>query len=71
MVKYNDDVMHALRQANGLEKEDTSLDDEIMSMDKKEVFDRYCTWNGLMGCWSDCLLDAVESIYNVKLTDKI
>lgn len=68
---YNDDVMYALRQVNGLEKDDTSLDNKIMSMNKKEVFDQYCTWNGLLGCWSDYLLDAVESIFEVKLSDKI
>lgn len=71
MKKYNEDVMYALRQVNGLEKENTSLDDKIMNMNKKEVFDQYCIWNGLLGCWSDYLLEAIENIYNVKLTDEI
>lgn len=71
MKTYNDDIMYALRQANGLEEDDTSLDNKIMSMDKKEVFNQYCTWNGLLGCWSDYLLETIENIYNVKLTDKI
>lgn len=70
MKKYNEDVMYALRQVNGMGKEDTSIDDKIMNMNRKEVFDQYCTWNGLLGCWSDYLLNAIESIYNVKLTDE-
>ena len=69
MKKYNDDVMNALRQTNNLEKDDTSMDKEIMSMSKEEAFNQYCTWNGLVGGWSDYLLDAVESIYDVKLRD--
>lgn len=66
---YNEDVMRALRQMKNLEPEDTSLDSEIMQMEKREIFNHYCQWNGLLGCWSDCLLDAIENIFNVELSN--
>lgn len=67
MKVYNDDVMEAVRCNLGLQKDDTSQDAAIMTMDKREVFERYCRWNGLIGCWDEYLLDAVSSIWNVKL----
>ena len=50
MKIYNDDVMKAVRQSIGCTDEnDTSKDKIIMKMPKEEVFERYCTWNGLLG----------------------
>ena len=69
MKKYSQDVMKALRKSLGAENEkDTSLDKEIMSMDKEEAFERYCKYKGLLGCWYKYLMDAIESIYGVKLS---
>lgn len=68
MKTYNYNVMKSVRMSVGAYNEkDTSFDEEIMAMDKKDVFERYCTYNGLVGCWYEFLLDAVESIYGVKL----
>lgn len=64
---YIDDVMQAVRQMFDLEPNDTSKDEEILQMDKREVFSLYCRWNGLIGCWDEYILDAVESIFNVSL----
>ena len=70
MKIYNDDVMKAVRQSIGCtDDNDTSKDEKIMRMPKEEVFERYCTWNGLLGGWCQWLMDAVESIYEVKLTE--
>jgi hypothetical protein len=69
MKIYNNDVMEANRQRLGLEENDTSKDKEIMSMDKYVVFREYCQWNGLLGDWYDNLLEAVSSIYGVKLEE--
>lgn len=56
MKTYNDDIMYALRQANGLEEEDASLDNKIMSMDKKKcliniVLGTVCLDVGLIIYW--------------------
>ena len=67
--KYNDDVMKSVRQSLGLEEDNISRDDEIMQMDKKAVFEHYCLWNGLLGYYYQYLLEAVESIFNVKLVE--
>lgn len=68
MKIYNEDVMKAVRQSLGYEENDTTRDEVIMEMPKEEVFERYCQWNGLLGGWYQWLIDAVESIYEVKLT---
>lgn len=67
--KYNDEVMKAVRQSLGLDGNDTSRDSDIMQMDKKDVFEHYCLWNGLLGYHYQYLLEAVESIFDVKLSE--
>lgn len=69
MKLYNEDVMKALRQTRNLEPDDKSLDEEIMKLSKRKAFEEYCRWNGFLGSWDEYLLDSVESIFNVKLTD--
>lgn len=69
MDKYNDDVMKAVRQSLGLDENNTSRDSDIMQMCKKDVFKHYCLWNGLLGCYYQYLLEAVESIFDVKLSE--
>ena len=70
MKIYNEDVMKTVRQSIGCKDEnDTSKDEEIMAMDKEKIFERYCQWNGLMGGWYQWLISAVESIYEVKLSE--
>ena len=68
--KYNDSIMEAVRQRMGLDEDDESQDEEIMSMDRAKVFREYCLWNGLMGSWYSDLLDTVENIYGIELTEK-
>lgn len=68
MQIYNNDVMKALRQSIDLDPDDASQDEEIMSMSKEKTFEYYCKWNGLLGGWYYYLMDAVESIFDVKLT---
>lgn len=53
----------------GLNEDDESADDEIMNMDKSDVFAAYCKWHGLMGSWYDTLLEVIENIYDVELLD--
>lgn len=65
--KYIDDVMRAVRQNMVLEENDESADNEIMQMDKYEVFKAYCHWNGLLGNWYNTLLKTIENIFSVEL----
>jgi hypothetical protein len=67
MKIYSNDVMKALRKCLDVEENDTSKDEEIMSMSKEKAFEYYCKWNGLSGGWYYYLMDAVESIFDVKL----
>lgn len=67
----NDEIMKAIRQRMGLNEDDTSSDEEIMKLDKYDVFRQYCLWNGLMGSWYDTLLSVVENIYGVELKEEI
>lgn len=66
---YGNEVMEAVRQRLGLEDDDVSEDSYIMSMDKKDVFRKYCEWNGLFGSWSEKLLNIVEDIYGIQIGD--
>lgn len=59
-------LLKDIRQNLGLEPDDTSQDDEINNMSKQEVFDRYLTWQGIIG-YSNRILTAIETIYGVDL----
>ena len=67
MNKYNDTVMKAIRERMGLDENDTSCDEEIMKMNKYDVFREYCLRNGLLGNWHSILLRVVENIYGLDL----
>jgi hypothetical protein len=61
MDKYSFSIMKDVRRNLGLDLLDKSRDEEIMNMDKHEVFDRVCNWNGFIGwskefkCWVDII----------------
>lgn len=59
--------MEANRQMLGLDENDTSQDEKIMTMSKEKVFANFCQWNGLLGSWYNEILEAVSNIYKVKL----
>lgn len=67
MNKYNDTVMKAIRERMGLDENNTSCDEEIMKMNKYDVFREYCLWNGLLWNWHSILLRVVENIYGLDL----
>ncbi len=64
---YPENIMRAVRQNLGLDEMDISHDDEIMSMPKRDVLNRYCEWNGLIDGYGYRLLNVVEGIYGVSL----
>lgn len=63
---YPEWLLKNIRQNLGLEPDDTSQDDEINAMSKQEVFERYLTWQGIIG-YSDRIISVIETIYNVDL----
>ena len=65
--KYPERIMRDVRKNLGLDEMDTSHDDKIMAMAKKDVFNRYCEWNGLCGGYGYTLLNVVEDIYEINL----
>lgn len=67
MKIYSEKVMEALRQNRGLEPNDTSEDEEIMKMAKRDVFNQYCAWEGLLGGYGHMLLNVIEDIYDINL----
>ena len=50
----------------GLEKDDVSMDEEILNMSKSEVFKGVVNWRGLVG-YEDTLKGWVLDIYGVDL----
>lgn len=68
MKKYSEYIMQDVRCNLGLEAYDTSKDEEIMEMEREEVFERYLTWNNICG-WSSEILAAIGDIYNVTLKE--
>ena len=62
MDKYSCSIMQDVRRNLGLELLDESRDEEIMNMDKDEVLNRVCNWNGFIG-WSSEFKHWVDNIY--------
>lgn len=63
---YSDPVMWNMRQRFGLECDDKSKDDEIMSMSKREVLTHCLEWEGIIG-YTNKILKFINSIYGVEL----
>lgn len=68
-MRYNEYIMRNVRGNLDLEVDDTSKDDLIMKMSKKEVLERYFIWEGIYG-YSDIILDLIYDIYGVDLSGK-
>lgn len=64
--KYPEYIMEDLRQRRGLEIDDESEDDEIISMNKEDVLDEVASWNGMIG-YGNTIKEWVQDIYNVDL----
>lgn len=62
---YPEYIMENVRQNLGLEEDDTSRDDYIMSLSPEDVFDKYCNWEGLIG-YGYMLWDVVKELQSFK-----
>ena len=67
LEKYPLHIIEYVRQNIGLEKDDASCDEEILSAPEREIFRRVVIWNGLLGGYDITIKDWVESIYGVDL----
>lgn len=64
--KYPEHIMQQVRQNLDLEEDDTNEDQYINSMGKEEIFERVCTWNGLLG-YADTIKNWIEDIYEIEI----
>lgn len=62
MGKYSQYIMEDVRRNLGLEYDDESRDEDINNMEPDEVFERFLTWQGIMG-YSSHIIHAVRDIY--------
>lgn len=65
-MKYSENIMRMVRGNLDLELDDTSLDGEIEAMSKREVFDRVCSWDGLIN-YGDTIVKWINQIYGIDL----
>jgi hypothetical protein len=65
---YSEWMMKKVRQALGLEPDDKSMDDDINTMSRQEVFHLFLLWEGITG-YTEKILSAIEDIYNIQFTD--
>ena len=62
----NDSIMGDLRERKGLERNDSSMDNEILRMSKTEMFAEVCNWNGLIN-FDGIIKNWIEKIYGIDL----
>lgn len=62
MYKYPDNIMRNVRQALGLEPDDTSEDVTINEMDRDAVFRLWLQWEGILG-YGTKIKNAVDAIF--------
>ncbi|WP_423734358.1 hypothetical protein ACO9S3_08770 [Bacillus velezensis] len=67
--KYPISIIQYVRQREGLDKKDGSMDKEILEMSKSEVFRDVLAWNGFLGGWDHIIKDWIKSIYGIDLDD--
>ena len=63
-------IIDDLRENLGLERGDTSKDDNINSMSPNEIFERWCEWNGFINR-SETFRRVIGSIYGECDTMKL
>ena len=66
MKTYPENIMQNIRQNMGLEKDDTSRDEEIMALDVVEAFNRYCIWECLLGGYGYMRWKVVDQMRKTK-----
>lgn len=65
--KYPENIMKYLRQREGLEADDSTLDDDLNNLSPSEAFREVCGWNGLLGGWDEQIKYWIENTYGIDL----
>lgn len=68
MRQYSEEILRYLRQREGLELDDKSMDEELNNMPPSRALDEVCTWSGLLG-YGDTVKAWVEEIYGINLDE--
>ena len=66
-AKYPEYIMYALRQRKGLDKYDTSKDDNFNKYPSNEVLSEVCIWEGLLGGYDSTIKNWINDIYGIDL----
>lgn len=66
---YPNYIIKKLRNRLGEDENDSSVDDEILSLSKNEVFSHVLKWDGLLGSWDYEIKRYVNDIYGINLDD--
>lgn len=67
--KYSECIMEYVRQNLGLDKYDTSKDEDINKMSKNDIFEKVCNWNNLYW-YTETIKFWIKDIYNIDLNEK-
>lgn len=67
--KYPDDIIEVIRQRLGLDSDDSSRDEYILSLSRNTIFHHVVNWNGLMGNYADIIKYWVLDVYGVDLDE--
>jgi hypothetical protein len=66
--RYPEYIMEKLRKRQGLEAEDTSMDDVINQMMPDKAFDEVCNWEGLLG-FGDVIRGWITDVYGIDFDE--
>lgn len=64
--KYSNKIMEYLRQRDGLDKYDISMDEQLNQLTPNEVFREVCHWNGLVS-YDYTIKSWIKDIYGISL----
>jgi hypothetical protein len=64
---YSEEIMQNLRQREGLDKYDTSMDTELNKIEPDKAFNEVLQWNGLLGSWDYTIKCWIKDIYGIEL----
>ncbi|WP_373166262.1 hypothetical protein [Agathobaculum sp. Marseille-P7918] len=67
--RYPEYIIRYLRQRKGLDKDDTSLDEQLQAMSPSDVFAKILEWNGLLVGWDCTIKGWIKDIYGIDLDE--
>lgn len=65
--RYPENIIKCLRLREGLDEDDTHLDERFQSMRPSLAFAETSKWNGLRAGWDFVIKDWIKSIYGIAL----